>query len=66
MKNRAVKKEAYPITMCIAGCCHRIACARIHSGSIHATKGCRKVTLRTLRNRSTESGLAHESSPRGW
>lgn len=39
-----------------------MACARIHSGIIHATKGCRKVTFATLRIRSMDSGLAHDSS----
>jgi hypothetical protein len=37
------------------------ACARKQSGIIQQTKGWRKVTLRTLRNRSTERGANHES-----
>jgi len=39
----------------------------MQSGTIQATNGWRKVTLRTLRKRSTERGLAQERSLfRGW
>lgn len=53
--------DAQAIETSMGGASQNMFWARKHSGTIHAIKGWKKVVLKTLTMRSTESGANHES-----
>ena len=57
----SVTSVAYTMDTTIGRASHDMASARKHSGTIHATNGCRNVTFNTFSSRSTDSGANHDS-----